>query len=955
MNNLENFLSPEKLPQSKVDTSNESEKEGRLKGIPVSKSPDLGEAKKTDVLAKQRPIGESAETAKKNISASLEKSQYLQTTSEKIESSQQEYISSQKEIEKSIEEQESLLQLSIAEKMVETLYQQARSAHDKQSLESIKSKVEHLQQDIHLKFSSQTLQQKFKQILEEINEMDNIFKVVEMMKKGESMQGYPGEVLSYEGYQLLKQIKSKQAQQNEKLSVAEKKLLETSENYEKAIMSVKQILHKAQVELIKETPLTKLKDMSIAIKAGTAPEDVVKLAVDCKRIWMNLATEEGSYLEILNFIGKKDFEGLEIIKEIAFMQGPQVDMMLNQAILEDHMTSRPIKDSPMKVLVEGAGPNGLYAALQFFRSGASISVVNNRSERVIRNQNMILDPKWIAQLNFLLGSKFDELFVDPKALGVLNPQRGSGTIKTRMLEDVMKVRAVEISSYIKDKTSLGKDTFLNLHFEAPLKGVQPSDKGFFAIIGPAKTSPDAERFKGLAIEKLTKKILSSKYSKYQPEDRIDQETVFNKAQAEAKAQWDEEQIKIKKEPVVIVFDFLACIGGANDKIRDEYLEPAVPLTSPKNYGIASWLKPESQANVRYFSQDKLNLLNVKLDQLGYPYLTRSHIEKSLRSQELDQFISSSNLPEEIKKKYQHLTEDLLKNIEINHLPNVESDQPICGFNIRTFENYATVFLAENTPPLLSEFLHDLDKLIIASSSSQEKELLQNFKKEIDRKWMNTLAGVFGIDPSVVKLDEEYLINFGTFDVVQKATTTAAKLLKSDSKHSSVVIAAFGDSRASPHFFSGSGMSTGRLGIEKGAQVIREFNREKIHSKQEFVENLNVVLDQAKEKAIEKGRRFVKPNSVSERVAARCLILKNQVNEYYNDQRKAELTVDQMWWKIENEVNDSGEFVLSFVKQTGKQQSLKVKINSEDGLLHANGRTYQVLNDLLLDLDNLSLK
>lgn len=1002
MNGLEGSKvpSPEVPGESKVGTSKIPEKKGKLKGSPVSKQPDTETVEKADSVAKNKKLAEARELVKQEMAAPLEKSQRFKALSEQFEGSQLVTAKPQqkevkeleksvlekfegpqpviakpqkkvKELEKSVfeqfegsqpviakpqkevrEDEEALLKLSVADKKLDLLYQSAKSTNDTKTLDSIKKEIEQEQKDIQSlsKFSIkkyQDLPAKCKRILEEIDEMGKVLKNLEIMKKGESMQGYPGEVLSYEGYQLCERIKEKDGK-DQKLSLAEETLLQASEIHRtsKAIKSVKKKLEEARIGLIKGLSSEELKQMATAIKAGKATEEQVKLAVDCKRLWMELATEEGSYLELLNFIGKKDFEGLEIIKEVAFMQGPQVDMMLNKVILEDHAKNKPSKGPPLRVLVEGAGPNGLYASLQFFRSGASVSVVNDRGEKVVRNQNMIMDPKLIAQLNFLLGSKFDELFVDPKALGVLNLQRGSGTIKTRVLEDVMKARVAEISSYIEDTRSFGKETFLNLHYEAPLTGIKPSEGGFSAIIGTAKASPDAAKFQKIAIESLTKKILSTKYAKHQPEDIIDDTTVLKKAQEEAKGQWEKEQSEAKREQVAITFDFLACIGGANDSIRDEFLEPAVPLTLPKNYGIASWLKPETQANQKYFSQDKLSLLNVQSDKLGYPYLTRQHVEKSLRKQELDQLLTSSGLPEQLIKKYENFTENLLKNIETTHLPDVGADQPICGFNIRTFENYATVFLSAATPPLLSDFLHDLDKLI-AKSSPPEDQQLKDFKKEIDKKWMNALADVFGIDPLILKLDDEYSINVGTFDVQQKGIDTAAKLLESG--ESSALIASFADSRTSPHFYSGSGMSTGRLSVEDGTKVLRAFNREEIRSKEEFAKKLNKALGQAKEKAIDKGRRFVKQNTPSERIAAKCLILKKKIKEHFDHQQKTQSDIAKTGWKIKTEVNEQGEFGLIFINKDGKQESLNVKISEEDGQLHANGKKYLVFNDLLLDL------
>lgn len=352
-------------------------------------------------------------------------------------------------------------------KKLEAIYQRARFTTDKRFLISLKKDVERLQKDIQVypnfsKVTRKSLQDRTAYALEEIDNMIRIVKIAEIMQKGKSMQGYPGEVLSYKDYQLFEHIKQKcEIEGLESLNFSERSLFKNKNAFVqivRAIKTVKTKLQKAR-EFIGPLDNVKLKEMTEAVEAGTATKDKIKLIVNCKKLWMDLATEEGSYLEILDFVGKNFFEGLDVVKEITFIQGLQVDEALNQALLEEHLQNRPADNPLMKVLIEGAGPSGLYAALQFFRSGVNIFVVNDRGERVIRNQNIVLDPKWIAQLNFLMGSKFNELFGGAKALGALNLVRGSGTINTKILEDILKVRVAELSSYIEDTQSNEKGFF----------------------------------------------------------------------------------------------------------------------------------------------------------------------------------------------------------------------------------------------------------------------------------------------------------------------------------------------------------------------------------------------------------------------------------------------------------------------------------------------------------------
>lgn len=63
------------------------------------------------------------------------------------------------------------------------------------------------------------------------------------------------------------------------------------------------------------------------------------------------------------------------------------------------------------MLIEGAGPIGMFSALHLFLAGARVVLVNNRPERYCRNTTSFCDPKFIAQFRFLLGTKFDELYL----------------------------------------------------------------------------------------------------------------------------------------------------------------------------------------------------------------------------------------------------------------------------------------------------------------------------------------------------------------------------------------------------------------------------------------------------------------------------------------------------------------------------------------------------------------
>jgi hypothetical protein len=184
------------------------------------------------------------------------------------------------------------------------------------------------------------------------------------------------------------------------------------------------------------------------------------------------------------------------------------------------------KFSPKNVIIEGAGPIGLFAAFQFFLAGMNVRLVNNREE-YNRRKMVFLDRKWMSQLRFLLGTKFRVLFNKKTKLG----QETSlgridygdvGQVNVREIEKIMKERLMELKKFKESQTDLKEDLDLMYGFEFE-KIVEPQRKG--------------EKFKGIIAEK--------------------KETGNGE--------------KGKENAKEFPLDLLICAGGANDQIRNEYL------------------------------------------------------------------------------------------------------------------------------------------------------------------------------------------------------------------------------------------------------------------------------------------------------------------------------------------------------------------------------------------------
>jgi hypothetical protein len=126
-----------------------------------------------------------------------------------------------------------------------------------------------------------------------------------------------------------------------------------------------------------------------------------------------------------------------------------------------------------RVLVEGAGPVGLYATLKMFAgelwheqmtkhfilpiprtAGLRVTLVNDRPETYERNRMVFLDAKWMAQLRLFLGTIYDEVFVDPKGPGQVNYFFEAGQLNVKYIEGAMHRRLVMLKEFVNDSTKL---------------------------------------------------------------------------------------------------------------------------------------------------------------------------------------------------------------------------------------------------------------------------------------------------------------------------------------------------------------------------------------------------------------------------------------------------------------------------------------------------------------------
>ena len=102
--------------------------------------------------------------------------------------------------------------------------------------------------------------------------------------------------------------------------------------------------------------------------------------------------------------GTKFFQGIANPPEMA-----EKNSLCLEKIIANHRqvhTSEDFKD----VVVIGAGPTGLMAALKLYESGARVTLVEARAKFHTRKQAVVLDPSIMADLRHYLGNEYKTLF-----------------------------------------------------------------------------------------------------------------------------------------------------------------------------------------------------------------------------------------------------------------------------------------------------------------------------------------------------------------------------------------------------------------------------------------------------------------------------------------------------------------------------------------------------------------
>ncbi|KTD31044.1 Putrescine oxidase [Legionella moravica] len=140
----------------------------------------------------------------------------------------------------------------------------------------------------------------------------------------------------------------------------------------------------------------------------------------------------------LNCFEEKQLDVLNLIK--SNLLTPQTNI---NRIIMNHLQNQTA--TPKDLVVIGAGPTGLMAALKLYESGANVTLLEARQGEQLhtRKQAVVLDPSIMADLRHYLGSaEYNRLFYR----GHIYPD-GRGHIVIKDLERALMSRLVELSRF----------------------------------------------------------------------------------------------------------------------------------------------------------------------------------------------------------------------------------------------------------------------------------------------------------------------------------------------------------------------------------------------------------------------------------------------------------------------------------------------------------------------------
>ncbi|CAK5087999.1 unnamed protein product [Meloidogyne enterolobii] len=201
-----------------------------------------------------------------------------------------------------------------------------------------------------------------------------------------------------------------------------------------------------------------------------------------------------------------------------------------------------------------------------------------------------------------------------------------------------------------------------------------------------------------------------------------------------------------------------------------------------------------------------------------------HLEK----QGFYEFIVNSNISDHLKSRYGNIVNFIIYGVMKDghgYLMPAYNSFTHETLILHVFELKQRISIATNTPTALVNFIEEIKAEM--NANPHWKEYYVHFIKELENKWaislFKYLASLYDHDADklIVKTeeneeddeeDDDYhyfkILSSNTFWIKIKGVENPAKRYRTE--NDSAIVAAVGDANTSAHFFTGSGLSTGKL-------------------------------------------------------------------------------------------------------------------------------------------------
>uniref|UniRef100_A0A915D578 Uncharacterized protein n=1 Tax=Ditylenchus dipsaci TaxID=166011 RepID=A0A915D578_9BILA len=551
-----------------------------------------------------------------------------------------------------------------------------------------------------------------------------------------------------------------------------------------------------------------------------------------------------------------------------------------------------------KVVVQGAGPIGLYTALRFFQLGMHIPN----------------GPK----LRFILGSKFDDLFGGQHPPGQFIDVLKSVQIGINLVEDALKQRLVELASLACSRNALPCD--LHLLYQTAFTSIQfPTTEkpGFYASLIPLTTytkkhTDNSDSSQENIIEETDLERNALPNSSDQPQNQSDEEKTNENNNADKKATHHPSALqsvkKVAEFNTTIAFDVLILAGGTNDKARDEYLGLTKQMSKSNCYGASALLKGET-----YKGKNLLPII------MHYRYVVEASmfdLKPFIEAQSIEKFVrDSTQLPDEIRIRFKNLNGLIFQGImrmDDKLVRNTADGHYISYANTDIHETRLALFARETATFLyvggifndaLYQLLDELDQQKKLEKDEKKRQTYDKFSNQLKKKWFAAVANMFisqkekrlidlvntetdKIVPEKLNFDPE-AVNATAFRLVNYTVKKPVKMFSVTG--TSAIVVAVGDSAFNSHFFSGQGLSNGRFGVENVARLFKSHDVGEI-SQKNLLQQILEVMEVAKKQGLATGLPYLPRleeqevdkiafNKMCERIALKCDEPANQESMY----------------------------------------------------------------------------